>query len=108
MYFNDSKTRPTKQLVPGVLARTFWGEKMLMALVDLAPHAIIPPHSHPYEQIGMALEGTCAFTIADETRQVQAGDVWVIPSGVTHSVVMGDAPGVVVEFFSPARDDYKY
>jgi hypothetical protein len=34
--------------------------------------------------------------------------VWVIPSGVTHSVVMGETPGVVVEFFSPARDDYKY
>ena len=58
MVFHDSEARPTKQLAPGVLARTFWGEKMLMALVNLAPHEIIPPHSHPYEQIGMALEGT--------------------------------------------------
>ena len=27
MYFHDSATRPTKQLLPGVLARTFWGER---------------------------------------------------------------------------------
>ena len=108
MYFNDSKTRPTKQLLPGVLARTFWGEKMLMSLVDLAPHAIIPPHSHPHEQVGMALEGVFSFTIADETRQVQPGDVWVIPGGVQHSVTMGDVPGLVVEMFSPVREEYKY
>jgi len=108
MSFQDSAERASKQLLPGIVMRTFWGEKMLMALVNLAPHAVIPPHSHPYEQIGMAHEGTCAFTIADETRQVQSGDVWVIPSGVMHSVVMGDTPGLVVEFFSPARDDYKY
>ena len=37
MYFHDSGTRPTKQLLPGVLARTFWGEKMLLSLVDLHP-----------------------------------------------------------------------
>ena len=35
MYFHESTTRPTKQLLPGVLARTFWGEKMLLSLVDL-------------------------------------------------------------------------
>lgn len=108
MYFQDSAERVSKQLLPGVMMRTFWGEKMLMALVNLAPHAIIPPHNHPYEQIGIALEGACTFTIAEETRQVKSGDTWVIPSGVMHSVVMGDAPGLVVEFFSPARDDYKY
>jgi quercetin dioxygenase-like cupin family protein len=81
---------------------------MLAALVILAPHAVIPPHKHPHEQVGMALEGECSFTIADETRLVKPGDVWVIPGGVEHSVVMGDAPGLVIEMFSPAREDYKY
>ena len=108
MYFHDSTTRPTKQLLPGVLARTFWGEKMLLSLVDLHAHAVIPPHSHPHEQIGMCLEGEFPFTIGDETRIVKPGDVWVIPGGVEHSVAMGDTPGLVVEMFSPVREEYKY
>lgn len=108
MYFQDSAERASKQLLPGIMMRAFWGEKMLMSLVDLAPYAVIPPHSHPHEQVGMALEGTFSFTIADETRQVKPGDVWVIPGGVTHSVTMGDVPGLVVEMFSPVREEYKY
>ena len=108
MYFHDSRTRTTKTLAPGVEARTFWGDKMLVALVDLAAGAVIPAHSHPYEQVGTVLEGRFSFTIGDETREVGPGDVWVIPGGVTHSVTMGDTPGRVVEMFSPAREDYKY
>lgn len=108
MYFHDSRTRQAKTLVPGVDARTFWGERMLVAVVDLAAGAVIPAHSHPYEQVGTVLEGSLDFTISDETREVGPGDVWVIPEGVVHSVVMGDAPARVVEMFSPAREDYKY
>jgi len=85
MYFHESTTRPTKQLLPGVLARTFWGEKMLLSLVDLHPHAVIPPHSHPHEQIGMCLEGEFGFTIGDETHRVTVGDVVFIPAGAAHS-----------------------
>ncbi len=108
MYFHDSRTRAAKTLVPGVDARTFWGERMLVAVVDLDAGAVIPPHSHPHEQVGTVLEGTLSFTIGGETRQVGPGDVWVIPGGVEHSVIMGDTPARVVEMFSPAREDYKY
>ena len=56
----------------------------------------------------MCLEGEFPFTIGDETRTVKPGDVWVIPGGVEHSVAMGDTPGLVVEMFSPVREEYKY
>ncbi len=93
MYFHDSRTRAAKTLVPGVDARTFWGERMLVAVVDQDAGAVIPPHSHPHEQVGTVLEGTLSFTIGGETRQVGPGDVWVIPGGVEHSVIMGDTGG---------------
>ena len=103
MYFHESTTRPTKQLLPGVLGAYLRGGEDAAVVVDLHPHAVIPPHSHPHEQIGMCLEGEFPFTIGDETRAVKPGDVWVIPGGVEHSVVVGDAPGLVVEMFSPVR-----
>ena len=81
-YFFDPETRTPKELVPGVVVRTFWGEQMLASLVDLAAGAIVPSHSHPHEQFGMLLRGEMQMTIAGETRTVQAGDLYFVPGGV--------------------------
>ena len=55
-YFFDSAARTPKELLPGIVSRTFWGERMLLSLVDLEANATIPPHSHPHEQIGMVVQ----------------------------------------------------
>ena len=107
-YFFDSAARTAKELLPGIRARTFWGERMLLSLVDLAARATIPPHSHPHEQVGIVMQGEMELTIAGETRLVRVGDVYVIPGGVEHSVRMGEAPCQVAETFAPAREEYKF
>ena len=107
-YFFDSATRTPKELLPGIMTRTFWGERMLLSLVDLAPHAAIPPHAHPHEQVGMVLEGEMEVTIGGETRVVKAGDVYVAPGGVEHSVRLADGACRVVEMFAPVREEYKF
>ncbi|HYN87941.1 MAG TPA: cupin domain-containing protein [Ardenticatenaceae bacterium] len=108
MYFHNPDERDFKELVPGIRARTFWGERMLVAVVDIAPNAVLPNHSHPHEQAGTMIEGQMEMTIAGQSRTLKAGDVWVIPGGVEHSAVGGDAGARVIEFFSPVREDYKY
>ena len=108
MPYHDPETRQKKQLLAGVQARTFWGERMLLALVDLDANAIIPPHSHPHEQAGIVLRGELEFNIAGEIRVLHAGDVYVIPSGVEHSVHVGAQPAQVLDIFSPVREEYKY
>ena len=95
-------------MLPGVALRTFWGERMLVALVDLQAGAVIPPHSHPHEQIGMMLRGEMHLTIAGETRLLKPGALYVIPGGVEHSATVGDAAAQCVEAFSPVREEYKY
>ena len=107
-YFFDPKTRTPKELVPGVVVRTFWGEQMLASLVDLVAGAVVPLHSHPHEQFGMLLRGEMQMTIADETRTVQAGDLYVVPGGVEHSVIAGPEGAQLIEAFSPVREEYKF
>ncbi len=107
-YFFDAAARTPRELAPGIVSRTFWGERMLLSLVDLDAHAIIPPHSHPHEQMGMVVRGEMELTIAGETRVVRAGDVYVMPGGVEHSVRMGPQPCQVVETFAPVREEYKF
>ena len=108
MYFYSPEEREAKELFSGVMARTFWGENMLLSIVHFAPNAVGPPHSHPHEQAGMVLEGEVTFTIGDETRTLKPGDVNVIPGGVEHSVVAGNMPCKLIEAFSPVREDLKY
>jgi len=107
-YFFDPETRTGKELVPGVIVRTFWGEQMLASLVDLAADAIVPSHSHPHEQFGMLLRGEMQMTIAGETRTVRAGDLYFVPGGAEHGVHVSAAGAQAIEAFSPVREEYKF
>jgi quercetin dioxygenase-like cupin family protein len=107
-YFFEPETRTKKEVLPGVALRTFWGERMLLSLVDLQPGAAIPAHSHPHEQVGMMLRGEMHLTIGGETRLVKPGDLYIIPGGVQHSVSVGKAEAQCIEAFSPVREEYKF
>ena len=108
MYFYDPSDRESKELAPGIAARTFWGEKMLVSIVDLAPNMPLPAHSHPHEQVGTVLEGSLTFTIAGETKQLTRGQVFIVPGDVEHSAHTGPEGATVMDVFSPVREDLKY
>jgi mannose-6-phosphate isomerase-like protein (cupin superfamily) len=53
------------------------------------------------------VSGHGQFTVGDETADVTAGDMLVVPSGVLHyAVAAGDEPMVDLSVFNPRRDDY--
>lgn len=108
MYFIDPIHREYKELLAGVNARTFWGENMLLALVDLDANAIVPSHSHHHEQCGIVLDGELQFTIGGETKTLMPGQMYIIPSDTEHSVVVGSKPARVLDVFSPVREEYKF
>jgi quercetin dioxygenase-like cupin family protein len=108
MYFLDAETRATKELAPGVTAKTFWGDKMLLSEVTIQPGCVVPLHSHPHEQSGVVLEGELSFTIGGETRIVHPGDMYIIPGGVEHTVTALKGIVKVLDIFSPVREEYKY
>lgn len=108
MYFYDVAARPVKELAPGVLARTFWGEKILLSVVEVPADAGVPNHSHPHEQAGIVLEGELVMSIGGETRVLKAGDIYVIPGHVEHSARTVGGPARVLDIFSPVREEYKY
>ncbi len=108
MYFYDPSERETKKLAPGVIARTFWGDKMLVSVVELAPDTPLPAHSHPHEQVGTVLEGSVTFTIAGESKALARGEVFVVPGGVEHSAHTGPEGATVMDVFSPVREEFKY
>jgi quercetin dioxygenase-like cupin family protein len=94
------------EIFPGVRIHTTAGEKMMLSLVEFDPHAVVQPHSHPHEQMGMLLEGELTFTIGGQTKTIRPGEMWRIPGGVVHSAVAGDKPVKALDVFHPIREDY--
>lgn len=89
-----------------VQARRVEGERVTLALVELAPGSVVPGHRHDNEQLGMVITGSVTFTIGDETRELGPGGTWRIPTDTPHQVSVGPAGAVVVDVFAPARDDW--
>jgi quercetin dioxygenase-like cupin family protein len=108
MYFHDPSERETKELLPGIVARTFWGKNMLAAVVDLDPETVLPVHSHPHEQLGIVIKGEFELTIGGEARKLKPGDVYLIPGDVEHGAKTFTNPVKVMDVFSPVREEYKY
>ena len=98
----------SRELVAGVHIRSMWGEKVMMALIDIQAGAEVPLHSHPHEQAGRVLSGAFYLSIGGDTKLLQEGDHYVIPGGVEHSARGTDSPSLALDIFSPPREEYKF
>jgi len=106
-YFLSRADCSQHTIFPGVDIHTAAGEKMMLSLVEFAPGAVVEPHSHPHEQMGMLLEGELTFTIGGQTRTLAPGEMWRIPGGVVHSAVAGNSSVKALDVFHPIREDYR-
>lgn len=90
----------------GVAARVVEGERITLAVVELDAGAVVPEHAHEQEQLGIVLQGTVNFRVADETRELGPGETWRILPNVPHEVVAGHEGATVIDVFSPVRADW--
>jgi quercetin dioxygenase-like cupin family protein len=105
-YFPTPEECSRHPIFPGVEVRTAVCEKLMLSLASLEPHAVVEEHSHPHEQVGIVIAGKAIFTIGDEEKTLQAGDIFRIPGGVRHRVVALDEPMKALDVFYPVREDY--
>ncbi|MDA7979512.1 MAG: cupin domain-containing protein [Pirellulales bacterium] len=105
-YFRQKSDCKHVNPLPGFDLFTTHGEQMMLSYVELQPGAEVPLHDHPHEQVGIVIKGGGEFTIGDETRTIGPGDMWVIPGGVKHRLLVGDEPSIFLDVFHPIREDY--
>ena len=97
---------PERQMLPGVYLRILPGDALMFSIVRFDPHATVPTHQHPHEQLGFVLEGELDLWIAGERRHLTRGDLYTIPSNVPHGAATQDDTCLVVDVFHPLRDEY--
>ena len=99
--------RPLVPMMAGVQRRTMlWGDSTLLAEIHLEEGGVVPLHDHAYEQIGYCIDGTFEFHIGNEFHSIGPGDSWVVPADVPHQAT-ASSRCLLIEVWSPARDDYK-
>jgi quercetin dioxygenase-like cupin family protein len=97
---------PVEQIEEGIERQMIVGEKLMICRLRFAPHVVTPAHDHPHEQITFVERGRVLFIIGEEQRIAEAGDVLHFPSGSWHGATMLDEEVVLIDIFSPVREDF--
>ncbi len=105
--FYEIDKLPSLAPVAGVRMNVMVGGTMMANWVQIEPGAAVPTHAHEHEQIGLVLEGEIQMTIGDETRALVPGNAYTIPGNLPHAGIAGPQGCLVLDIFSPPREDYR-
>jgi quercetin dioxygenase-like cupin family protein len=92
-------------MTPMITRKAIHSGSMTIARLELQKDAVVAEHSHHNEQITMVERGALQFAIEGGQQVVRGGESLVIPPHVPHGVVALE-DSVVVDVFSPPRDDW--
>jgi quercetin dioxygenase-like cupin family protein len=93
-------------IAPGIERRMIWGERLMICRLHFQPHVVTAVHSHPHEQMTIVERGRVRFTIDGQERIASQGEVLHFPANVAHGATMLDEEVVLVDIFSPLREDF--
>jgi quercetin dioxygenase-like cupin family protein len=102
----DWSSIPVDRVGEGIERQMIWGERLMVCRLRFAPHVITAVHTHPHEQITIVDKGRVVFTVDGQERTASAGDVLHFPSGVRHGATMLDEEVVLIDIFTPVREDF--
>ena len=102
----DWSSIPVESVAEGIERQMFWGDRLMVCRLRFKPHVVTAVHTHPHEQITMVERGRVQFFIEGQSRIVSAGEVLVFPSHCEHGATMLDEEVVLIDIFSPPREDF--
>ncbi len=70
------------------------------------PENTVPFHSYPNEQSGHLIFGPTRVRTRESAHELHAGDSYVIPANVEHSIEILEATDEL-QVFTPPREDFR-
>jgi len=99
-------TIPVERPAEGIERQLFIGEKLMICRFRFAPLLVTPEHTHPHEQMSIVVSGHVRFFVEGEERIASPGDVLHFPSNCLHGATMMDEEVVLIDIFTPIREDF--
>jgi quercetin dioxygenase-like cupin family protein len=100
------QTIPSERVADGIDRQTVVGEKLMICRLKIQPRVVTPVHSHVHEQITMVERGRVLYIVDGAETIVSAGDVLHFAPNVPHGATMLDEEVVLVDVFTPMREDF--
>jgi quercetin dioxygenase-like cupin family protein len=97
---------PVEQVSDGIQRQMLVGDQMMICRFRFKPFLVTPEHDHPHEQMTIVERGKVRFFIEGKERIASAGDVLHFPSQTWHGATMMDEEVVLIDFFTPVREDF--
>jgi len=97
---------PATTVADGIERQMVHGERLMVCRLRLAPHVVTAVHSHPHEQIVLVERGRVRFTVEGRDYIASPGDIIHFRSGCEHGAAILDEGAVLIDIFSPVRDDF--
>ena len=95
-----------EQTADGIQRQMVVGQNVMICRFTFAPFVVTPEHTHPHEQMTIVAKGKVKFTIEGEVKIVSPGDVLHFPPNSRHGATMLDEEVVLIDIFSPIREDF--
>lgn len=97
----------SEDLTQDIKRKMLWGENIMVVKLELAANTIVPEHEHVSEQVTMVLEGSIKLIgVNGSEANLSPGEILVIPPSVPHSASVGPKGAIVMDIFSPVREDF--
>lgn len=95
-----------EEIAPGVTRKIMGYQSDLMLIrVEFKGNTSFPLHEHPHQQITHIIEGMFKATVNGKSETLGPGDSYVVPENVLHAVESLGS-GILIDVFSPRRDDF--
>ncbi len=82
-----------------------YDDKIMLVNVKFDKGGIGPMHEHYHSQVTYVVSGKFELTIDDVSKTMKEGDAFYIPPHVMHGAICIE-PGVLIDVFSPIREDF--
>ena len=97
---------PVEKTAEGIERQMIVGQNMMMCRFRFAPFVVTAEHTHPHEQMTLVVKGRVKFIISGEEHIMSAGNVLHFPPHNRHGATMLDEEVILIDIFSPIREDF--
>jgi quercetin dioxygenase-like cupin family protein len=106
----DAGEKAWQQVEPGLRRKAWFNDHLTMVLIEFTripgkPPA--PPHQHVHEQMTYVVEGRITAIVDGKRREIGVGGAFIVPSNVMHGIELLSDKVVLMDVFTPARDDFR-
>lgn len=100
------ETIPVEHPAEGIERQMIVGQQLMICRFRFTPFLITPEHRHRHEQMSIVVQGRVRFLVEGKEQIAAPGDVLHFPSNCLHGATMMDEEVVLIDIFTPVREDF--